>query len=118
MLLRLVIQPLPGATFDFPIEGDCATFGRSSSCDLPLPSRFVSRRHARIFSCDGEMLLEDLGSHNGTKLNGTLISEPTPIVPGDVIAVSGFRLTVHELVPSGLIASSNSNVGASAVSHC
>ncbi len=115
MLLRLVIQPLPGASFEHVLDGE-TTLGRSSACDLPLPSRYVSRLQARIFSADGETFLEDLGSHNGTKLNGTRIAEPTPITPGDVIGVPGFRIQVHELVPSAVVASSSSGVGNSAVS--
>ena len=118
MMLRLVIQPLPGSPFEHVIEGESTTLGRASACDLPLPGRYVSRLQARIFRSHGEMLLEDLGSHNGTKLNRQRISEPTPIGPGDIIDISGFRLSVHELVPAILIASSSSGVAASSASDC
>ena len=118
MLLRLVIQPLPGAPFEHVFDGEDVTLGRSSACDLKLAGRYVSRLQARIVSSGGEMLLEDLGSHNGTKLNGKRISGPTPIVPGDEISMPGFRLTVLEPVPPALVASSSSSVSASSISGC
>ncbi len=116
MTLRLVIQPLPGASFEHIIEGEEATIGRSSSCDLTLPHRYLSRRQARIFRHEGALFLEDLGSHNGTRLNGAKIETPTSIAPGDVISLPGFQVTVHEWVPTSLLVSSSS-VAASSVSR-
>jgi pSer/pThr/pTyr-binding forkhead associated (FHA) protein len=57
----------------------------------------LSRRHARITSSErGQVLLEDLGSTNGTFLNGGRITSRQPIHPGDIIAVGGSKLQVLE----------------------
>jgi DNA-binding winged helix-turn-helix (wHTH) protein len=69
--------------------------GRGDDADLPLDSVQVSRRHARIVVSGGRALLEDLGSKNGTRLNGRLVSGPTPLSPLDVIVVGTIRLIVQ-----------------------
>ena len=56
----------------------------------------LSRSHARVYRDDRRrMLIEDLGSTNGTQVNGELISEPTELAPGDVIRVGSSLLTVR-----------------------
>lgn len=62
----------PGKAFF--VDQDGLVFGRSSSCTVPFDDQGVSRRHARIMPLDGgEFQLEDLGSSNGTYLNGRRI---------------------------------------------
>ena len=57
--------------------------GREPGCDVVLRSNEVSRRHARFYVRAGDLVVEDLGSHNGTRLNGWLIREPVPVRAGD-----------------------------------
>jgi hypothetical protein len=72
----------------WPLQGDALLIGRGLDADICIPDRQVSRHHARLLrSVDGYML-EDLGSKNGTHLNGTSISEPTLLQDGDVIQVA------------------------------
>ena len=54
----------------------------------------ISRRHAQVSRRDGRLVVEDLGSTNGTLVNGRRISEPTPIAPGDTLEVGGTTLRV------------------------
>jgi uncharacterized membrane protein YdfJ with MMPL/SSD domain/pSer/pThr/pTyr-binding forkhead associated (FHA) protein len=54
----------------------------------------LSRQHARIERRDGQLVIEDLGSTNGTLVNGRRIVEPTPLRPGDSIEVGTTRLEV------------------------
>ena len=54
----------------------------------------LSRRHARIFEQDGRLLIEDLGSTNGTLVNGRRVAGPTEIRPGDLVDLGGSRLEV------------------------
>src|SRR3954469_16424178 len=55
----------------------------------------LSRSHAKVTrTLQGELLIEDLGSTNGTEVNGTLISGPTLLNPGDTIVVGGSPLSV------------------------
>jgi len=62
--------------------------GREESCDIPIPNRQVSRRHAQISPKDEGVILEDMGSKNGTHCNGDRISEATTLRDGDVIHIA------------------------------
>jgi serine phosphatase RsbU (regulator of sigma subunit) len=94
-MLRLHVVPPQGSPFDHLFVGESLVIGRSSSSDLPLPDRFLSRHHARIFRDGERYLVEDLGSRNGTLLNGQPVLQPTAIGPGDVIRISGSTLSVQ-----------------------
>lgn len=59
--------------------------GRSAEADLFLPADSVSRRHARIEEKDGRWIVTDLGSSNGTFVNGHRIAEATPLADGDTV---------------------------------
>ena len=61
--------------------------GRGQQCDVVLPEASVSRRHAQISVADERCFLVDLGSGNGTFLNGEHLAEPTPLVSGDEVRV-------------------------------
>ena len=52
-----------------------------------LPDRSVSRPHAQVAKLDSRYVLTDLGSANGTLVNGRLIEEPTPLKNGDVLLI-------------------------------
>jgi pSer/pThr/pTyr-binding forkhead associated (FHA) protein len=98
-VIRLQIQPLPGEAFEHLLETESLVIGRSSTCDVTVSGRFTSRRHARLFRRGGQLLVEDLGSRNGTLLNGELVLEPTPIGPGDVLEISDFIISIDEIAP-------------------
>lgn len=93
--LSLHIVPADGAPFDHPLVEDSLVIGRSSSCGLTLPDRFLSRQHSRVFRDAGQIFVEDLGSRNGTLVNGEPIRAPRRLKPGDVVKVSGSVITVH-----------------------
>jgi len=61
--------------------------GRGSAADLQLVDGKVSREHCRIEASGTRPMIEDLGSHNGTYVNGERIERPTPLAEGDEIAV-------------------------------
>lgn len=78
-----------------PRRGADVLLGRSLDCDCLISDPSVSRRHARI-RYDGERwLVADLGSLNGTRLNGWRITEETEVRPGDRLSLgpARFRLT-------------------------
>src|ERR1044072_2061347 len=57
--------------------------GRDPAVDFALRDEQVSRHHARISSRDGGVVVEDLGSRNGTFVNDQPVSGPTSVAPGD-----------------------------------
>jgi pSer/pThr/pTyr-binding forkhead associated (FHA) protein len=59
------------------------TVGRTADADLVLADELVSRRHARVGQQGAGAVVEDLGSRNGTFVNGNQIHGPTRLVPGD-----------------------------------
>ena len=70
-MFKLRVTPAEGDTFVRDVEADSQVIGRSTKCDVSIPDRFLSRRHARLFKKDDQWLIEDLGSRNGTFINGT-----------------------------------------------
>jgi len=82
---KILVIPGQGESFSHTLEGDSLIVGRSSVADLRVEDRFLSRKHARLFVQDDDWWVEDLGSRNGTKLNGTLVGEPTRLAEGDEI---------------------------------
>lgn len=62
--------------------------GREESADIPIPNRQVSRRHARISPTKEGVILEDMGSKNGTHCNGKRIAGPITLEDGDVIHIA------------------------------
>jgi len=59
------------------------TVGRAADADLVLADELVSRRHARVSQSGAGAVVEDLGSRNGTFVNGNQIHGPTRLTPGD-----------------------------------
>ena len=67
---------------------DSIILGREDACEIMIPSRQVSRNHARIIPTENGILLEDLGSKNGTHCNGKPVEEPIILQDGDVIQIA------------------------------
>jgi len=66
------------------VVGDEVTVGRGGGCDIVLAEdSFVSTVHARVFRRDGSLLVEDLGSRNGTLLNGSPLNGAEQLRRGD-----------------------------------
>ena len=87
------------------LAGGCS-IGRSSSNQIVLPAEKVSRRHAIINAENGEYWLVDLGSSNGTCVNGKRLAQPTQLRAGDEIHIGDFILHFHN---EGSPESSNAN---------
>jgi hypothetical protein len=69
-----------------------STIGRAPDCDVVIDDPGVSRRHARIAWDGGRFTVDDLGSTNGTALNGHPLAGPAQLSDGDVILLAGVRL--------------------------
>ena len=94
-MFLLQVTPAEGEPFDHEIDGKTLFIGRSTHCDVTIADRFLSRRHARLFDSGEGWQIEDLGSRNGTFINGRQIEESTPIQAGDVIALSASLIKVQ-----------------------
>jgi DNA-binding winged helix-turn-helix (wHTH) protein len=76
--------------------------GRGAECSLIIDAETVSRRHARITVQPGAVTVEDLGSTNGVRVNGTRISGPTRLTDGSELALGSAKLRIRTLDPSTL----------------
>ncbi len=80
----------------FLLDKPVISIGRSSMNDLPVADKMLSRQHARIVrDNNGGLSVEDLGSRNGTFLNGERLMSIQPLKPGDRITVGGVTLKVE-----------------------
>ena len=85
-MASLVVMGPPAAGTRFPLTSQkVVMIGRSGFCDIVLNKRSVSREHARIFERNGQYFITDLGSNNGTFVNGQAIHEPITLQDGDRI---------------------------------
>ena len=89
----LVIEPPDLAGRGFPLAEE-VTVGRAAGCHITLDDTYASQIHARVFSRDGQWMVEDLGSTNGTYLNREKVAAPMILRRGDRLQVGG---TVLEL---------------------
>jgi len=76
----------------FELTNDKNIIGRQTTCDIVIADHNVSRVHAEIRLVHGTWHIDDRGSTNGTRINGTVIVEPTKLVPGDVIAFGAVNI--------------------------
>ncbi len=89
----LILREGQGMGTRWMIDHDDMIIGREEDCDIVLPSRQVSRNHARIRRSGGQHILEDLGSKNGTFVNGQELTESYILQDGDEIQVAlSFKL--------------------------
>ncbi len=90
----VVLEPPSEAGAAYPVEHEI-TMGRGGGCNIPLGfDTFVSQVHARAFDRDGALWIEDLGSRNGTFVNGEQVHEPTKVAKGTRVQVGETVLEV------------------------
>lgn len=92
---RLRVESGPNAGQLFPIESAGATIGRQSGNTIVLDDARLSRQHLRLDLRDGGVVVTDLGSANGTRLNGVLVSGTQPLRPGDRLQLGDTTLTLE-----------------------
>lgn len=88
-----VVEPAEqrGAQYDLAEE---LTIGRADGCRIRLDDSFTSQLHARVFTRDGQFFVEDLGSTNGTFVNGSKIAAAAPLRRGDRVKIGRTTLEV------------------------
>jgi len=98
--------PTPGVTF--PLEGDQLIIGRDSSNSVAINDAEISRKHSRLSFQGGKYVLEDLGSTNGTFVNGQRLAGPVVLKPGDVVSLGEQIVLMYDVInldPGATIAS-------------
>ncbi len=85
---RLVVERAPGHDpgMIYDLDDDLV-LGRGDHAAIRLEDPFASARHARIFEQGSSVIVEDLGSTNGTYLNEELLETPRPLHPGDRVRI-------------------------------
>jgi hypothetical protein len=94
---RLVVERAPGHRAGMIYDiGEGAILGRGDAAEIRLEDPFASGRHARVIAQGGIVVIEDLGSTNGTYLNEELLQGPQPLHPGDRVRIGDSEFTYEE----------------------
>src|SRR5438270_2264049 len=91
--MRAQLIPADGTT-PLEIRRDLTLVGRKEDSDLCLPHKSISKMHCVIVKTDGLLLIRDLGSTNGTRVNGLRIRRAA-LLPNDQLSIAGFKFRVH-----------------------
>jgi hypothetical protein len=94
---QLVVERAPGHTSGMAYDiGDGAIMGRGDAAEIRLEDPFASARHARLIRQGPIVVVEDLGSTNGTYLNEELLQGPQPLHPGDRVRIGDSEFTYED----------------------
>src|SRR5438105_10189170 len=93
--MKLIIEDDEGRKTVVPFVREEITIGRQEGNTIRLTERNVSRRHARLLRQNGHVLVEDLGSYNGIRINGDRIQGQVQINDGDLIQIGDYDLAVQ-----------------------
>jgi pSer/pThr/pTyr-binding forkhead associated (FHA) protein len=91
---KLIIEDDEGKAVVVPLIREEISIGRQEGNTIRLTERNVSRRHARLVRREGRYVIEDLGSHTGTKINGSAIKAEVPLNDGDHIVIGDYKLAI------------------------
>ena len=91
--MRAQLVPIDGSA---PVElvKDLVIVGRREDCDLRLEHKSVSKIHCVLVKTDGLLMLRDLGSTNGTRVNGTRVRRAA-LLPNDQLSIASYKFRVH-----------------------
>jgi hypothetical protein len=110
MIVKMIVASGKSAGRSIAIKRNKLLIGRAEQCDVRPLSEEVSRRHCAITVGPAEVWVEDLGSRNGTFVNGTKITERTKVVDGDIVRVASLELKVSCTAPTPQAAGSEDDV--------
>ncbi|MHB1423777.1 MAG: FHA domain-containing protein [Gemmataceae bacterium] len=91
--MRAQLLPLDGGS-PIDIKKDLVIIGRKEDCDVRLEHKSVSKMHCALVKTDGLLLLRDLGSTNGTRVNGTRVRRAA-LLPNDQIGIAHYKFRVY-----------------------
>jgi pSer/pThr/pTyr-binding forkhead associated (FHA) protein len=91
--MRAQLVPADGGQ-PIDIVKDLIVVGRKEDCDVRLDHKSVSKQHCVIVKTDGLLLLRDLGSTNGTRVNGTRVRRAA-LLPNDQVAIAHYKFRIY-----------------------
>lgn len=94
--MKLVVRQGTLSGVEFALDKPVLIIGRGSEADIAIPDEKASRRHAEIRLAGNQLFVTDLGSTNGTLVNGARILGTHPLQPGDVISIGNTAMGVQE----------------------
>lgn len=94
MVAKLVTKSSSGEEKEYLLTSETMTIGRKPSNDIPIDNLSISGRHAQVITILEDSFLEDLGSTNGTYVNGKLVKKHA-LENGDIITLGKFQITYH-----------------------
>lgn len=103
MSFQLVVVQGRSASQALKVGSGVMTVGRQQDCQLRIASSQVSRKHCQIFEKKGLLLVKDLGSANGTLVNGKKIADQRVLEVGDELTVGSVKFRVERLEETALI---------------
>ena len=90
--------PTPGVVF--PLEGEQLTIGRDSTNGVAINDSEISRKHSRLMFQGGKYVIDDLGSTNGTFVNGQRLAGPVVLKAGDVVSLGEQIVLMYDAINS------------------
>ena len=94
MVAKLITTSADGEKKEYLLTSETVTIGRKPSNDIPIDNLSVSGRHAQVITILEDSFLEDLGSTNGTYVNGKLVKKHA-LEDGDSITLGKYQITYH-----------------------
>jgi pSer/pThr/pTyr-binding forkhead associated (FHA) protein len=91
--MRVQLVPMDGGT-SIEVTKDLMLVGRKEDCDIQLDHKSVSKQHCVIVKTDGLLLLRDLGSTNGTRVNGQRVRRAA-LLPNDQLNIASLRFKIE-----------------------
>src|SRR3954447_24102694 len=91
--MRVRLVPLEGGAH-IEIAKDLVLVGRKDDCDVRLDHKSISKMHCVLVKTDGLLLVRDLGSTNGTRVNGVRVRRAA-LLPDDQLSVANHKFRVH-----------------------
>jgi predicted component of type VI protein secretion system len=92
---EIVVHHPTGQPEVVPLNGSAVTLGRSTVASVVVDDVYVSDEHAQVMPLDDGWVVRDLGSTNGTFLNGAKVTQPTALAAGDHLRIGKTRIEVR-----------------------
>jgi predicted component of type VI protein secretion system len=96
--MQVVLEPINGKGLRIPVDKAIIFIGRHPECDIVITrSRTISRKHCAIVQVNNSLVLRDLGSTNGVRVNGKLVKKEARFTAGDTVTFGDLEYNVKRI---------------------